>query len=186
MAPGSAMPMLAKPLEMMQVFGAMHGYIRAIQSLCAPTSLIRISLSPNTWRRARTTRCGFKGNESPSASARNSFWIISLSAPAPRIVPESPRAEARSAIRGQRLGDGTLDADGYLIRGIHLGRRRIDVHDAFVVARVPPRRRVLHEIVPDANDHIGPIEPARNIIMLLQTDRPQTQRMRVGRDCLSP
>ena len=37
-APGSAMPIVAKPLEMTQVFVPRHGNIRAIQILCAPTS----------------------------------------------------------------------------------------------------------------------------------------------------
>ena len=55
-APGSAIPMLANPLEMMQVFGRVQGYIRAIQSLWVPTSLTRISSPRRTSRRSRTTR----------------------------------------------------------------------------------------------------------------------------------
>ena len=37
-APGTAIPMAANPLETMQEFGVSQGNIRAIQSLWAPTS----------------------------------------------------------------------------------------------------------------------------------------------------
>src|SRR4030095_8674785 len=59
----------------------------------------------------------------------------------------------------ERFGDRALDAHGYLIGSIDLGRRRIDVDDTLVMPRVPSRRRVLHQIITDADDHIGPIEP---------------------------
>src|SRR5919108_2194299 len=97
-------------------------------------------------------------------------------------TPDRARVAARRAALGnpqQRFGDRTLNTHGHLIGSIHLSWRGIDVHDALVPPCVPACRRVLHEIVTRADDHIGAIEPAGCVVLLLETDGPQTQRVRV-------
>ena len=61
MAPGTAMPMAAKPLEMMQVLGRSALYMRDIHILCAPTSEIAMSSGASTSRRSHTIFCGLMG-----------------------------------------------------------------------------------------------------------------------------
>ena len=47
---------------------------------------------------------------------------------------------------------------------VHLGRRRIDVHDAFVAARIPEAGGVLDEIIADGDNHIGLFHHHRRVI----------------------
>ena len=75
-APGTAMPIEAKPFEMMQVLGASASYMRAIHILCAPTSLIAMSSGPSTWRRSWTIRCGLIGKLWSSVHECSSSRII--------------------------------------------------------------------------------------------------------------
>ncbi len=77
-APGSPIPIEAKPFEMMQVFGARHGNILAIHSLLAPTSQITMSSGESAARKSRITCCGRIGQVGgPANSASNPATIVS-------------------------------------------------------------------------------------------------------------
>jgi hypothetical protein len=78
-------------------------------------------------------------------------------------TPDRAGVAARRAALGnshQRFSDRTLDTHGDLIGCIHLGGRRVDVHDALIAPRVPPCGRVFYEVVAGADDDIRAIEPA--------------------------
>ena len=61
-AHGSAKPMPARPLAMSTVFGSCAGNIRAIHSLCRPTSEMRMSSRPSALRISHSARGGCIGN----------------------------------------------------------------------------------------------------------------------------
>ena len=65
-AVGSAMPIPARPLAISTVLGSCAGNMRAIHSLCRPTSEISMSWRPSAWRISHSTRGGCIGNASSS------------------------------------------------------------------------------------------------------------------------
>ena len=81
-APGTPIPIDAKPLEMMQVLGCCAWYIRAIHILWAPTSLITMSRSESVFLRSQMIRCGFIGKPGSSAHSASSSRITWRRAPA--------------------------------------------------------------------------------------------------------
>ena len=61
------------------------------------------------------------------------------------------------------------------VRGIDLGRLRVDVDDPLRAVRIPRRRRVLDEVVPDADDEVRAIEAGQDVVARLQPDGHQRQ-----------
>ena len=71
-APGTEIPIAAKPLLMITVFGSYAWYSRATQILWAPTSLTTMSRGPSARRRSAMAFCGLIGHSSSSSNARRS------------------------------------------------------------------------------------------------------------------
>ena len=94
-APGSAMPMAAKPLEMMQVLGRSAWNRRATHNLCAPTSHTSTSSSAIARRRSAITRCGFSGKAGSSALCWTAWTRLECS----RLPAPSGLVLARSEMR---------------------------------------------------------------------------------------
>ena len=77
-AVGSAKPMPARPLAMNTVAGSWAGNMRAIHSLCRPTSEISRSSGPSTLRMSHSARGGCTGNASSSRPASKRASTISF------------------------------------------------------------------------------------------------------------
>ena len=92
---------------------------------------------------------------------------VSFGRAAPADAPRFKSCEQA----GERTVDVPDQLDFRLIGGIDLGRLRVDVDDALAAAGVPRGWRVLHEVVPHADDEVGSIEAGRHVIARLQTDR---------------
>ena len=68
-----------------------------------------------------------------------------------------------------------IELDLGLVGGIDLGRLRVDVDDPLAAVRVPRRRRVLDEVVADADDEVGAVEAGEDVVARLQPDGHQRQ-----------
>ena len=89
----------------------------------------------------------------------------------------------RRGLRGnalQAVPDVTLDADGDRVMRVHFRRRMIDVHDGAVAGRVPQVGMIFHQVIADADDDIGVIETAGDIVVRLQPRAAQAQRWPKG------
>ena len=78
-AVGSAIPIPASPLAMNTVFGSWAGNMRAIHSLCRPTSEISRSSRPIASRISHSARGGCIGNESSPLADMKRPRMMSLS-----------------------------------------------------------------------------------------------------------
>ena len=84
-------------------------------------------------------------------------------------------------LRGHRIQGRADVAHHFHVRQVvlvHLRRCAVDVDDLAVLVRVPAVRVILDHVVADADDHVGPIEAARDDVAGLQSDRAEPERMR--------
>ena len=68
----------------------------------------------------------------------------------------------------QRVGDVGLDVEHHGVVAVDLGRLEVDVDDPGRPVVVPEARRVLDEVVPDADDQVGRVERDVDVVAALQ------------------
>ena len=92
------------------------------------------------------------------------------------------------ALRGdliEGLADRTLEPDGEGVVRVHLGHRPVHVHDLLVAGRVPPRGRVLDQVVSHRDDDVGPVEPEVRVVLHHEPDRSERVRVVVREHALA-
>src|SRR3954467_8092111 len=188
-AVGSAMPMPARPLAISTVLGSCAGNIRAIPSLCSPTSEISMSSRPSALRISHSARGGCIGHESSSLAASKRPSTMSSSRD-PRGACGASRSSSASPLGGgggepQLLREPAEDvvevADEVDLGDevlVDLRRDAVDADDRLVAARVPVARRVLDQVIADGDHHVGLLEAGQRVVARLQADR--TERLRIG------
>src|SRR5918993_99575 len=91
-------------------------------------------------------------------------------------------AAARDALGlhgGKQAAQRAVDVPDQLdlrpVRRVHLRRLGVDVHDALGPVRVPASRRVLDQVVADADHDVGAVEPGQHVVAGLEPDGHQRQ-----------
>ena len=171
-APGSPMPMAAKPLEMMTVFGRRVG-----QALGHP-ELVRADVGDDEivglQRRLQI-------RDDPLRQHREGIVVAStiVGRPDGRNPLRVGRHQRRQQL--QRLAHVGDDLDHRLVARVDLGRGEVDVHDAEPARGIPARRRPLDGIVADRDHQVGVREADARRVVGGHADRGARQRV-IGRD----
>ena len=168
--------MPARPLAIRTVLGSCAGNMRAIHSLCRPTSEISMSSRPSALRISHSARGGCIGNASSSLADSKRPRMMSL------------RRESRGLVRrvAQLLGQAGEDvvevadqvALGHEVL-VDLDRGGVDADDLLVLLGVPVLRGVLDEVVADRDHDVGVLEARERVVARLQPDRPERARVLV-------
>ena len=61
---------------------------------------------------------------------------------------------------------------------IDLGRCRVDVDDLPILVRMPEVRVVLDHVVPDTDDDVRAVKAARDVVVSLQANGAEAERVR--------
>ena len=168
-AVGSAIPIPARPLAISTVLGSCAGNMRAIHSLCRPTSEISMSWRPSAWRISHSARGGCIGNASSSLAASKRPSTMSSSRELRDGARRVPQLLGQAAEDVVEVADEVDLGDEVLV---DLGRDAVDADDLLVALRVPVRRRVLDEVVAD-----------RDRRRRRPRTRPARSRATAGRPC---
>ena len=184
-APGMAMPMAAKPFEMITVFGSYAWYSRATQTLCAPTS--DTTMSDGTQRAAQVADRPLRRDRPGVGRLVRRELVEQLGTqvgvdqdlarcvPLGRIAPADAKRQDRVEQPPKRPVDVADQLDLGAVGGVDLRRLGVDVDDPLGTVRVPRRWCVLHQVVPDADDEVGPIEARQDVVARLEPDGHQRE-----------
>ena len=182
-AVGSAMPMPARPLAISTVSGSEAGNMRAIHSLCRPTSEMRMSSRPSALRISHRTRGGCMGKASSSAPARKAPCTRSSSLDGV-VVIGSPIATR--PVRRRRIRSRSPTRSQAVTKCSSTSAATVSIADDRLVAlRVPVDRRVLDEVVADRDDDVGVLEAGQLVVARLHADGAAPVRVVVGEDALA-
>ena len=78
----------------------------------------------------------------------------------------------------ERVGDVGLDVEHHGVVAVDLGWIEVDVDDSRRAVVVPEARRVLHEVVADADDEVGFVEREVDVVAALKAHGEQAVRVR--------
>ena len=144
-----------------------------------------MSSGPRASRRSAIARCGVIGSASAAGARRELLeqrgpevgvdeGLAGL-VPLPGVAATDPTGLDRGEEPAERAVDVADQLDLGPVLGVDLGRLGVDVDDPLAAVGVPAGRRVLDEVVADADHEIRPVEPGQDVVAGLEPDGHQRQ-----------